>query len=75
MNTEGTVREVWQAFSILSDAQELIGVEEGERASDHINHAKRHLMVVLEAARVGDEPAYRAAIFSITTCTLEEGGH
>ncbi len=75
MTTEETVREVWQAFSTLSDAQELIS-EEGERASDRINHAKRHLMVVLDAAKAEDEPAFRDAVFSMTTCTLEEeGGH
>ena len=74
MTTEEVI-EVWQAFSVLSDVQELIGIEQGESASDRINHAKQHLMAVLDAARLDDEPVYRAAIFSITTCTLEEGGH
>ena len=52
MSIEQTVRDVWQAMSTLSDAQEPIGVEQWERASDGINHAKRQLMALLDAARV-----------------------
>jgi hypothetical protein len=72
MNIE-EVTEVWQAFSTLSDAQELIGVERGEKASDRINHAKRHLMAVLDKAE--DEGILRRVVFEKKTCTLEEGGH
>ncbi len=70
MTTEEIVKEVWHAFSTLSDAQELIG-EEGERASDRINHAKRHLLVVLDGAGIS-----RQTIVEFVTCTLEgEEGH
>ena len=61
--------------STFSDAQDLIGFGQGERASDRINHAKRHLMAGLDAARAADEPGRRDVIFSITSCALGEGGH
>ncbi len=65
------MREVWQAFSTLSDAQELIGMGEGEGANEQVNHAKRHLMVVLDAAREADEQAF-FRIMTTLDCTLGE---
>lgn len=89
MNTE-EISEVWQAICTLSEAQTLIDVGARHHEADHpdtdlvtwetasnrINHAKRHLINVLDTARRGDEPAFREAVLSNTrTCTLEEGGH
>ncbi len=66
---EEFMREVWQAFSTLSDAQELIGMGEGEGANEQVNHAKRHLMVVLDAARAVNEQAF-LSIMTTLECTL-----
>ena len=42
------LREIFQAFSTLSDVQEMLSwdVPDVDRANDEINHAKRHLLVV-----------------------------
>lgn len=88
MATKETISEIWQAISILSDAQELIAIgvrhhrmdqPDTDRvtwvsAQDRINHAKRHLIVILDAARRDDESAFKEAIFTMPwTCSLE--GH
>jgi hypothetical protein len=36
-------RAIWNAMSILSDAQEAIGVGDAKQANDYINEAKRQM--------------------------------
>jgi len=43
-------REVFTAFSTLSDAQELISLERNKEAIDMINHAKSHLNKIATAS-------------------------
>jgi len=38
-----TAGHLWQAFTTLSDVQELIALGDSPRANEEINHAKRHL--------------------------------
>ena len=46
--SRATMQEVWEAFSTLSDAQELIKFALLKQANATINHAKRHLHEVFE---------------------------
>jgi len=48
LDSKATMKHVWEAFSTLSDAQELISMGNTERANETINHAKRHLSQVFE---------------------------
>mgnify|MGYP001343610902 FL=1 len=48
MEDQLTMKHVWEAFSTLSDAQELISMGRNESANDMINHAKQHLSKVFE---------------------------
>ena len=43
-----TMSNVWEAFSTLSDAQELISMGRESDAIETINHAKRHLDVIFQ---------------------------
>lgn len=43
------IAEIWQAMSLLSDAQEMLD-REPETADVHINHAKRHLQLGMSQA-------------------------
>jgi len=70
MNPE-IIREAWQAMSVLSDAQEVLGTEENlmpisgatkMRANEQINHAKRHLIRAFDLARAEDPEAFLRAI-------------
>ena len=63
------VKDVWEAFSTLSDAQEMVENKEWERANDLINHSKLHLMRMM-----GTVPALRReAMSAITTvCQLND---
>ena len=82
METKEMYQQIFQAFSALSDAQELMAMSSTppnqalavriSRANDQINHAKRHLLEVIKA----DEAGYAEAMLALPlTCTLpEEGG-
>ena len=72
METREMYQQIWQAFSALSDAQELLGrvVGEWQPVNDQINHAKRHLLAVIKA----DEHGYVQAIRDLPwTCDLPQG--
>ena len=58
--------ELWQAFTTLSDAQELLELDI-DRAHEEINHAKRHLHEVFGKLR--DEEQARA-MRDTWLCTL-----
>lgn len=71
MDTKEVYQQIFQAFSVLSDAQELLGhvVGEWQPINAQINHAKRHLMEVIKA----DEPGFAEAMLGLPlTCTLPE---
>ena len=59
--------ELWQAFTTLSDAQELIALGDSDRANEEINHAKRHLHEVF--GKLSDDEQ-RQAIGDAWLCTL-----
>ena len=64
-------RHVFEAFSSLSDAQELLAADEQVSANERIDHAKLHLDAVLQS----DLDTFRQAMFSgHLTCSLAEGG-
>ena len=44
---DGVLKEVWQAFTTLSDAQALIELNNPTKANDEINHAKIHLNEIM----------------------------
>jgi len=71
MDTKEVYQELFQAFSALSDAQEELGrvVGEWQPVNAKINHAKRHLLAVIEA----DEQGYAEAMRDLPLfCTLPE---
>ena len=78
MDTKEIYQEIFQAFSALSDAQELMAPEvisnPAVRArmlavNEGMNHAKRHLMEVIKA----DEAGYAEAMLALPlTCTLPD---
>ena len=57
-------REIFTAFSTLSDAQELISMERNNEAIDMINHAKAHLNKIA-AASDEDMEIYKMAMVTI----------
>ena len=58
---------MFQAFSALSDAQELLDRNLLRGANDLVNHAKRHLLVIIRA----DEAGYAEAMRELPLrCTL-----
>ena len=74
------IGEVWQAFSTLSDAQEFLGDESFTHldlparmaaANDRVNHAKRHLQGFIDWAQGKHREAFRDALATSITCTLE----
>lgn len=70
MEIKELYQQTFQAFSALSDAQELIEMNRLRGANDQINHAKRHLLAIIHA----DEQGYAAAMLELPlTCTLPEG--
>jgi hypothetical protein len=71
METKEIYQQVFQAFSALSDAQELIGVNRLRGANDQVNHAKRHLLAIIKV----DEAGYVEAMRDLPlTCTLPQEG-
>ena len=68
METKEVYQQIFQAFSALSDAQELLALDRS-RANGKINHAKRHLVAVIRADEKGFAEAMRDLPLS---CTLPE---
>ena len=67
METKETYGHTFQAFSALSDAQELLILNRLRGANDQIEHAKRHLLAIMGADRKG----YTEAMLALPlTCTL-----
>lgn len=69
MEIKEVYQQVFQAFSVLSDAQELLGwaIGEWQPVNAQVNHAKRHLLSIIEA----DEQGYAEAMRDLPlTCTL-----
>ena len=61
--------EMFEAFCTLSDAQELISMDENDRAISLINHAKEHM---IKASKY-DEEAYRTGMVNVSfICKLDE---
>ena len=48
LDAEATMKHIWESFSTLSDAQELISMERDTEAIEMINHAKRHLNEIFQ---------------------------
>ena len=59
---------LWQAFTTLSDVQELIALGDSAMAVEEVNHAKHHLDKIF--SYLGDD-ARMDAMRNTTTCTLE----
>lgn len=69
METKELYQHIFQAFSALSDAQELLGrvIGEWQRVDAQLNHAKRHLMAIMQA----DEEGFAGAMRDLPiTCNL-----
>ena len=67
MEAKETDGHIFQAFSALSDSQELLTLNRLRGGNDQVNHAKRHLLAVIE----GDKQAYMEAMRDLPiTCTL-----
>ena len=67
LDQETVVGHVYEAFSILSDAQELLPLRQVADANEMIAHAKKHLGVVLAAA----PDAMLAVVSTRLGCTLQ----
>ena len=48
LDPQATMKHIWESFSTLSDAQELILMGRDTEAIQQINHAKRHLNEVFQ---------------------------
>ena len=48
LDAQATMKHIWESFSTLSDAQELISMGRDTEAIEMINHAKRHLNEVFQ---------------------------
>ena len=48
LDPQETMKHIWESFSTLSDAQELISKGFETEAIEMINHAKRHLNEVFQ---------------------------
>ena len=68
MNTAKIQSEIWLAFSTLSDAQECIHMGSYESANDMINHAKLHIMEIMETW--SDKEKSDAMMTSSNKCNL-----
>jgi hypothetical protein len=64
--------ELWQAFTTLSDAQELIALGDSPKANEEINHAKRHLHEVF--SKLNDDERTKA-MTDTWLCTLNLEAH
>ena len=71
---QSTIRHIWEAFSSLSDAQDHLATSDTKGATDRINHAKEHLVVVLHKAP--EEERLEAIMAALEGCSLpKEGQH
>ena len=71
MDQKETYHQIFQAFSAMSEAQELIAMNRLRGANDQVNHARLRLLAVIQT----DEHGYEEAIRDLPlTCTLEKGG-
>ena len=62
-------KEVWLAFTTLSDAQTLLQeFNDPNRANDEINHAKIHLSEIMESWTYED----RADAMTGLSCTVDD---
>jgi len=61
-------RHVFEAFSSLSDAQDLAAAGSVKAANDLINHAKLHLLAISDA----DHEIWRQAMSTGLGCSLAE---
>ena len=71
LDNSSTMKHVWEAFSTLSDAQELISMGNTNGANETINHAKRHLSRIFEQ----DQNLLRGVMLNTSLdfgCELEE---
>lgn len=66
--TREQMSDVWQAFSTLSDAQELMAMGQREAAIQMVNHAKRHLDRAMQVE--GDEARRQAIMDTPLVCRL-----
>ena len=67
MEMKEVYQHIFQAFSGLSDAQELLALNRVRGANDQIEHVKRHLVAIMAADRKG----YTEAMLDLPlTCTL-----
>ena len=48
LKSQEAMKHVWESFSTLSDAQELISMGRDTEAIEMINHAKRHLNEIFQ---------------------------
>ena len=48
LDPQTAMKHIWESFSTLSDAQELISMGRDTEAIEMINHAKRHLNEVFQ---------------------------
>ena len=48
LDPQTAMKHIWESFSTLSDAQELISMGRDIEAIEMINHAKRHLNEVFQ---------------------------
>tara|TARA_Y100000401_G_C8321405_1_gene225486 strand:+ start:20 stop:265 length:246 start_codon:yes stop_codon:yes gene_type:complete len=67
-NQDGILKEVWLAFTTLSDAQALIELNNPTKANDEINHAKIHLNEIMSKWSDDD----RRDAMSQLECTVAE---
>lgn len=65
--------EVWQAYSTLSDAQDLLDTDV-EAARGRIEHAKAHLQVLIDKTEAESPEILRSAVMAAFRCSLEDGG-
>ena len=71
LDAQATMKHIWESFSTLSDAQELISMGRDTEAIEMINHAKRHLNEVFQQ----DQNLLRGAMLNFTLmepCRLEK---
>ena len=66
-------RHMFEAYSSLSDAQDLIASGMGSQASERINHAKMHLDAVSHSDHDTLELLHEAMVSLPITCSLKGG--
>ena len=66
--------EVWQALSVLSDAQDVLQADlaDPDVAIKQIDHAKKHLIHAMEMSNE-EQPLVLIKVNFLQSCTLVEG--